>query len=719
MPSVNDANKGKYLDLIHDVWTPEQFENNQLKVEKNPTLRVALVAMKQPGYQFKTHTGQYLFGRLLPEVMHKWDMDSESSIHNVSEALDQIACDLLNEGTKKVADANKEPLETRLAIVQECFESLKNLESNLKNHQVVVNKYNEGFIFKGKVVGCENHQSLLSQIQMKFFHLSTLKDHLEAQVERKVQAQQNIKFAEFNKIVDELEENLEHGLKIDKEVVLRSYPQLLEKAQALGIRADQPPVQRLQRLLNSHYVAHLIEKIENKQMPLPISISLLLKHMGWDEALSQEKTEKGRKALIAKLREYLRDEKRLSEQSSTDFVHQIQMDFVEIVSRQLVESQSEIELIRPLIEKLYLGELEFQQQLLAAEQKVRKEIEELIVGLQSEHENSPQLQFALEQWRCYQIANPIAKIMGQLLGDIDFNKLKAALHDPQALEAYLSELKDIYEDLQWRWRPENLENIYNEAAVAFIEGLRQKIAEDNKSWFERNAHAQRFRFDQSAWGDQQIFGDGVCLAINYRWIRYLMEHPAQAINSPDDLRDENMRAQKLVQQLAKTIIFQKNSKNEVVEEESGILPEDRKIQAVYQVESRLKINPTRWISPSILKRDHMEVQEIGDYQTTIRELIEDIVQNHAETLQPYKGGGIFGVAIYEHDQSKNTLTNGHAIGMQIDPMRDIYRFWDVNSGFYQYNTLDEMKTEFQGYMQYFYDGKYNCFMAAQYTPKDI
>jgi len=58
---------------------------------------------------------------------------------------------------------------------------------------------------------------------------------------------------------------------------------------------------------------------------------------------------------------------------------------------------------------------------------------------------------------------------------------------------------------------------------------------------------------------------------------------------------------------------------------------------------------------------------------------------------------------------------GHAIGCQIDHQAGIYRFWDVNTGFYEYPSYEQFSTQFSSYLKSQYPD-YNWARAVQYTP---
>lgn len=525
-------------------------------------------------------------------------------------------------------------------------------------------------------------------------------------IENKVQNQTKRKQApnlkEFNQQLDLLEQRLKTGeQKIDKKLILEGYTQFLESAKQLKIKSNHSSVQRLQKILNTAYVKQILDKMKKEPLSFQF-ISTFLEKLGFQ--ISPDFQTK-QIAYIAKWR----SEK--LEQDPLKLIKQMEHEFLDTFTTQLTTSQKNN--LQPVVEKLAQFERDAQKLMNKTQQEERKNTEELILAAKSS--DFDQSQQILEKWHQHSLPSVLPILMSHFLKKINIAQIRQELDKDKSLENLA---KTFNSKINTILKPDKFVNFYIKKASIFIEELKEETQKAKLLWFERNKKAQRFHFDQTAWGEQQIFNEGVCTAINYRWICYLIKHPAQAIQSLQDLGYTKENEKQIIQELTQSQAYQKIGKANLEEEISGILPRDRKDQATYELENKLRINPTAWISPSILKRDHLKVEEIGKSQSTIIALIENIVQNYRQTLLSYEGGGIFDIGIYQFDQANQTKQNGHSIGMQIDPARNIYRFWDVNSGFYQYETLNEMKREFQSYMQAFYEGKYNRFYAAQYTPID-
>lgn len=279
-------------------------------------------------------------------------------------------------------------------------------------------------------------------------------------------------------------------------------------------------------------------------------------------------------------------------------------------------------------------------------------------------------------------------------------------------------------------------------------------------WFDRNAQYQQFKFNQSAWGGDYILNTGACAAMNYRWIKELLKDPTKIITSQRDFdpdavkvkRDptlpsllENIRKTKIDKSLtvesARTDLrkrealtademeeFDETPSSPLLSRQDssiGVKPEDRRIQAQMKVDENRKFS----ISQQVLAKDHMQKEELIGWDahiSTITPLIETLMKKREEeVLLLEKSAGAFEIFIArtkKNEQGETTWNDGHVMGMQIDPTREIYRFWDVNSGFYSYPDLNTLKKEAETYMHDFY-GKdeegveYNDFRVWQYSPK--
>jgi hypothetical protein len=702
----------KFIDLVHQVWTPEEFEQNELLVvNKGKSIEIAygILPQKNPATGlmdvwngWKTGITEWMVGQTNP-----------ASIYAVSEALNEKAQHLLQQETVRAKEAlnTSHSLKERLATVKDCLAHLTNLKKNLRFHDVAIEHFNQRFIFGDKVVGCSNHQEILDQVRNKILELSELENKLHIELMK----QQKEKIKLFNSALDQLQLNLENGLVMDKETLLRSYPQYLEKAGQLGVQDNERVMARLHQILNQAYLAHLLAQIDQKQMPVPKFIQILLPKLGVMGKAMQEAIVQAREQFLAKLQKYQNTQK--FSESPSEFVSQIQRDLFTVVTDQLSPSHTQRGLVHGMFEKLYVFETETQAFMGKAEQKTRILLRDEILNFKVDSEQKNEQTILLEKWGHISFPNPFVKALNQFLTQLDFNQIQSALQseDAETCQANLVQLEVVFQKMKERWSEKKIDRMYQEKGYKMLlELIRKDSVTSTANWFEKNAHAQQFSFNQGQWGYQEILGEGVCCAINYRWIRYLLEKPARRITAEDRLVKPRQDAE-LVDQLMHSTTYQKARGIISENHTSGVTAGDRMIQAASLLESTFDHIHTGGISKAILKRDHMTYQEFEEIAPTISEMIKIVGEKHSEALNPNQGSGIFHIVTHKFDKRKNTLQDAHALGMQIDPTRDIYRFWDVNSGFYQYSSKREMTIAFEEYMKDAYSGEYNYFLVGQYN----
>ncbi|MGH2612394.1 MAG: hypothetical protein ACRDFB_05030, partial [Rhabdochlamydiaceae bacterium] len=194
-----------------------------------------------------------------------------------------------------------------------------------------------------------------------------------------------------------------------------------------------------------------------------------------------------------------------------------------------------------------------------------------------------------------------------------------------------------------------------------------------------------FSFDQSTWGEQQIFHEGVCAAINYRWIKKLMSQPLNPIKNYTDLEEK----------VAPSIFNMEI-------EQTPVLIHDRIVQSTYALDVGVSMRST------LLKRDHLNAEVISNH--SISSFFDSKIPN-----------GIFHLGIYEKKTDVfgqfQRWSGAHAIGLQIDSFNNLYRFWDVNHGFYEFSTLEKLKESFKSYLESYYP-THNFIDAIRLTPLD-
>lgn len=242
----------------------------------------------------------------------------------------------------------------------------------------------------------------------------------------------------------------------------------------------------------------------------------------------------------------------------------------------------------------------------------------------------------------------------------------------------------------------------------FLE-MRSKIKKDAwEKWIQKTLKLKRrlFEFSQTAFGSDEVLRTGLCYAINYRWTIQINRNPTKPITSVRDLDDPA----------------------NIPENSNKPTPRDRKNHAASKMPAEFrKTNPQELYEKSPkefykekLKRDDQEIpkklrnnqfimHQDSEEGRSIGELIEKLDKDRTNWKNQ---NGVFAILACGGMQ-------GHALGMQIDDTNKIYRFWDVNSGLYEYDSLEGMKEDFIEYMKAFYESKYNRFFAKQFVPSPL
>lgn len=246
------------------------------------------------------------------------------------------------------------------------------------------------------------------------------------------------------------------------------------------------------------------------------------------------------------------------------------------------------------------------------------------------------------------------------------------------------------------------QKLKTENVLKFLK-MRSEISEGAwKEWEKNNAEFRLFPFSQSAHGSGEVLGNGICYAINYRWSTQIANRdPSKPITSDRDLND--------------LTIDPKNIPEKIPGKPDKPTGRDRKHQAAASVRmDPMRINPKEirlpqafvFEIPEELKKDGFTIESISTSgNDSIKALIEELVKDKKGWPNP---NGIFGIRATGEE-------GGHALGMQIDDTNKIYRFWDVNTGFYQYKSLKEMKNAFVEYLKALYDNSFTKLSAFQYV----
>ena len=285
---------------------------------------------------------------------------------------------------------------------------------------------------------------------------------------------------------------------------------------------------------------------------------------------------------------------------------------------------------------------------------------------------------------------------------------------------------------------------YNLLENQYSQDLKQRIVEINKD--------QVFAFSQGREGNDAVLGQGVCLALTYQWSLTLSKNPKKEIHDERDLVPEGIKISSKVrfnQAYAMMDEFTKRKrgfrapfeipgpqlKKDSVEHS---YPLDFYTHSMSGLIDRVVMKKEQWANPNGIfnistfsSKSKNEMQE-KDKKVEIdkKEKFMSIEEKGGEVKKigvgsaiiPNKAASQNAIIVEKESPSiekgvlKNfgDLTGGHAMGMQIDDTNKIYRFWDVNTGFYQYESLDAMRKGVDEQMKTYYPD-HNVFCCSQYV----
>ena len=609
------------FNLLGEVHSPEWFKTHELEVDKGDKIEIVPPSPSLPRPSPSYLQGIRDWGKGAYEgIAHlTGGEDDPKGIFAVSTTMDRIAQRLLQQTFDQTDKALKSvSLNDRIESIRKTYQKLKNLELNLKNHNAVIDEFNQRYVFKGAFIGCPTHEKILLRVDEQLKDLEKIMVALAHEKGTKTSTDVRA----FSKLIDELKENLAHGLQMTKEVLLNSYPAILEKARQSGLDKQKTMVDSLNRLFNQSYLQYLIENIRHDQMPLPLSMELFAAKLEISPEEIRKKMAEGKNLLIERLQSFLADDHLTK--PPPELAKKIQQDFLNTAAKLL--SPQKAHLIKPFIEKLYAIETNLQRFIAKAEHETRDFLEKDFSELPFLTDEEERLKgLFLNKCQRHTFTPLLPKIMKELINPIDIKDL--ARFDEQV------------EAIKKKWSGKKISDFYAQEIQSQMEKYYQEAKQmaHIPTWQEKNAHAQRFAFNQSAWGEQQIFGEGVCAAINYRWIRRLLQNPSMKVKSASDLnpsRDEEMN---FVRTLIQSEAFKKTGvppESEVFDF-SQIKAEDRVTQATYQLEQRLGATPAKpgSIGETILKRDQMSYERLETQHPTIKSLIESLVTNHLTELR--------------------------------------------------------------------------------------
>ncbi|SCA64209.1 hypothetical protein SCG7086_CP_00030, partial [Chlamydiales bacterium SCGC AG-110-P3] len=207
-----------------------------------------------------------------------------------------------------------------------------------------------------------------------------------------------------------------------------------------------------------------------------------------------------------------------------------------------------------------------------------------------------------------------------------------------------------------------------------------------------------FEYEQGQFDSQDIFHEGVCAALAYRWLRYLLKYPSKKINSSSQVDLDRELGQ-----------------------DYNVKPEDRVLQARYGMELEKGGHSTvesGAVPKSVTQKHGLEYQSLFATEglpdtmawliseLTNTDIVEGEMSNHPESLAA--AGGLVSVGI-------SGAEGGHAVLMQIDPSREMYRFLDPNYGMVRFRSKERMMEFMNTFMETAYPG-WAPYSAGVYQP---
>ncbi len=723
----SSSHQPRTLNLTTEQWSRESFQNSRLAVINEGA---NLLLQIEDSTQANAKPSGYLTS--VAKGVKFWTLgkSDNSSIYSVSQAINTIAEQAITEakmdysslGKKKGADIQK---------IQLIYTSMMTLKNNLEAHNEVIGDYNKRF-WTNKVA-CSNHDAVLSEISQWVKDLGHVqkdlkKNHFNIVMKSTIN--------DFTFDIMNMDEFTSDG-KIDKARFIETYKSLMALATELECNEDQQLMQSVSREINQCYVLSLIEIIEQNRLEIPPSLDLLFRRFISSDEKDQRISD-GRIQLLNALKKFIEPE--MIEQPTPNLIMQIQKEFFGILTAQLVDNEKQRDTLKPLIAAVYtLGE-KFHPWIKEAEKNGYKEGAAILAEAKkqtnqhisllppskrdSAHKECREDMAELtKRWNNYKFPSLLGVILNSILKESNID-LKKTLADDFHVD--LQKLEGAILNVENKWTPEQFNRRYSEKAEMelgkLLENYRiQKGNAHSMAKFEKREkketeyrNGQLFSFSQSAWGNGEILGTGACSGINFRWIRKLMTEPRKQITSHDDLKETN-EVQKNTSPFANssTTASTTSSSNQI----SQITLSDRIAQATHSLEIRLGKSKGRFgVGEAMLRKYNMSVKWNTNYMN-ISAVIDEAEKKKNNTLlgaasstqNGFDENGIFHISGWG-----NPSKSGHAFGMQILSEDNIYRFWDVNYGFYQYDTFAKMKNAFKFHTKTCYDD-YTTFYACQYS----
>lgn len=622
------------LDLIHAIHTPEFFQDHTYGVSifSDKTLYVFDKVMNESSY----NSGNW--------ISNTWNiLIKKPVLQTVGRLIDDLAEKELNQIDKsidKLTSVDRSDIDINKTY-------LKNLLSNLKNHDKVIKKYNDIHT----ILTVPQHQQIIEKIEKKLAYLDSL--------------DQNLKLKKFSRVLQFLQDAIDDKDTYSIKALNRGFSDYIDLIKTFDQQDQEEAKQRFQSLLNTHLINSLLWN--------PKELNHLLEPV--KEAMKTTKLEKElpkidkiRAEVVSKLKTRLNNPKNLNTLPLPELLEKIQSDVINSTLNILSSTKTQKVKLSELLKNYYAyekSEIDTFDQI--KKECIEKKKESIVDSLTYTEE---QKQWALEELTDinFSSVDPLKKVFftTSKKNHITLNKVQSQLHILQ---------KDL---------GKNTETVKSET-MKIIDKKLDEIQKNYWGWFQDHQKARQFPFSQGWWGSNEMLGRGICKAINYRWIKKIMAHPTDDIKNVAQLEDPVNIPLK--------------------EGGSRLSARDRMNQATSSLEWHSG-QTTDSIGQTVSKRDKLTGETLfkGD---SVRKMIDSLCEQDLKKPIFERSGGVFDITATGKDSA-------HALGIQIDPKHNIYRFWDVNTGLYQFNSREQLTDAFESYMAKYYENKFTKFTAFQY-----
>lgn len=736
------------FDPFNTQLNVDDLRRTQLKIEGDLTNLddriVQIVYKKLPTPIYESSSLGTWFSSVVTGTISIATGDTDpTSLYNIKRAFDAI----VKREIKEENEVNLErlPIDIRCSIVTESIKKLTNLQNVLINHNAVIKDYNARFFISN---GCSDHSENLDAIGKQIEKMKIVKTSLLDNLARLA-----------DKKIENLQNDINNGMKIDKQYLVNQFPFFMSFISTIEPLLKQKEIREsYQMIINQAYIANLISQIKDQAIDIPASIYELLSEFGLPKEFIQIQLATLSTRFITTL-ERLIGQDNFGELSPLTIKEMMESHLID-AAKDLVNiplTTEQRERVSTILKKLHEFETKYTSNY---QNQLRSTKENLLAKFRLEKTHPVIRQQVINDIQAYNSPYNSGLVLHEILKGKRTGRVMT-----ESKESFEALIQDLDKSIS---AEENRQALTMQTMIdKTLEPLLKIIDSSKEDWSKRNEKHQVFAFNQAAWGDEYVLDKGVCVALNYRWIKELLKDPNKVIRSQSDL-DPNNTPLKLQEKVFKKIKSDKIDSNPIVaaakrrekerelslgisddafidgprsssvtsastseelsrvDSKADITIKDRMRQATYALATHLSETNAAGMPEAILKRDKMEssilTSKLDSIPSTITELIDKLMEANKKENFLTKSDGIIGVGIYK--ATKNTsgavthVEHGHAIGMQIDSSRNIYRFWDVNYGFYSYSSLDELKKQSSAYIRevYFREG-YNYFNAIQYFPK--